>query len=144
MSDALKIFIFILASIGLYVYFSEVYVPDIKAGGEVAGSAPMSVGESLYKGRGACALCHDAAGGRAPSLKGFTALAESRINDAAYKGSARDVAAYAIESMRAPSLYVVAGFSNPDGLSPMPDATKAPASLTEDELKAVAEYVIKL
>lgn len=151
----LKIAAFSIFVILCYAVFVEVFVPPVKIvalpddGKTTVLETPealISLGEGLYKGRGACALCHESAGGRAPSLAGIAQIAEERIKDIAYKGNAKNAEEYIIESMINPSAYVIPGFGvkgSSDKISPMPDITKGAIGLNQTELKAVTEYLLK-
>ena len=141
----LKIAAFSIFAVLCYAVFVEVFVPPVKTVArpipEAAGDI-VSLGEGLYNGRGACALCHESIGGRAPSLSAIIRIAEDRIKDPSYKGGAKDVEEYIMESMVNPSAYVATGFGI-EGSSPMPDVTKGAIGLNETELKAITAYLLK-
>ncbi|MFZ3072663.1 MAG: hypothetical protein WA162_05420, partial [Thermodesulfobacteriota bacterium] len=137
-----------------YAVFVEVFVPPVKTAVKPGGVAVapetieglISLGEGLYNGRGACALCHESAGRRAPSLSAIIQTAEERIKNTAYKGNAKNAEEYIIESMVNPSAYVTPGFGvkgSKDSISPMPDVTKGAIGLNQTELKAVTMYLLK-
>jgi len=105
----------------------------------------VELGESLFKGKGTCTLCHNAMG-RAPDILvlNMTETAIQRMADARYKGTATDDKSYFIESMINPSAYVVKDFGKKgsnDTLSPMPVANKTPISLTDIEMDAIVAYL---
>lgn len=107
----------------------------------------VAIGEKVYGGKGACALCHDAAGGRAPSLDNSYAAAEERLKDKGYKGRAATPVEYILESLVEPSAYVVKGYGvtgTSDALSPMPDVRSGEIGLTGIETRAVVAYLLSL
>lgn len=161
MSESRRVFVQVLGfSLGLIFLFTLVtWLPP-----QVEGEAPqeqsvdvaalsqeefVALGESLFDGRGACALCHQPApAGRAPDLRylDMVALAAERLADAAYRGQASDTAGYLRESMLHPGRYVVPGWGmvseNGIAASPMPAVDKPPMSLTADEINAVIAYLL--
>ncbi|MCK4846148.1 MAG: c-type cytochrome [Deltaproteobacteria bacterium] len=153
MSSNLKVVIFSVCVVLLYTAYVELHVPRIEPSPPPVINMPgsnttedlredlMTLGKRIYHGRGACALCHDGSGGRAPSLKDIFNVAALRINDSAYRGSAKDARAYIRESMLRPSVYVVEGFALKGEPSPMKSVTLPPAELTEREVRAVVDYI---
>lgn len=154
MSDLTKVIVFSLALIGLYSAFSTWYIPPIKPEDppkdEAVDTSSMTpeeliaFGERLYNGKGACLLCHNPVGGRAPLLDNIVSVSGARLKDPRYKGKANDAAGYIYESMADPSAYVVAGYGvtgTNDKRSPMPDVRTGSIGLTEDEIKAVIAYL---
>lgn len=104
----------------------------------------VAFGERLFNGKGACGLCHDAAGDRAPRLDTVALKAIGRIKEPGYKGAAKDPVAYIQESMTAPSAYVVPGYGiagSMDTESPMPDVSKEPIALSTVEMTAVTAFL---
>ncbi len=105
----------------------------------------VSLGESIFTGKGTCTLCHNNMG-RAPDILQLNMVATSieRLADERYKGAAASVEDYMRESMLDPSLYVVKGFGQKgsnDTVSPMPTANKAPILLTDVEMDAVIAFM---
>lgn len=105
----------------------------------------VAVGEGLYQGRGNCALCHNALG-RAPDLLVLNAvqIAEQRLSDSRYQGTAKDAEGYLRESMLDPGIYVVKGFGKKgtqDTVSPMPAIDKAPTELSLPEIDAIVAFL---
>ena len=105
----------------------------------------VSMGESIFSGKGTCTLCHNNMG-RAPDIlqQDMVATASKRLADDRYRGEASSVEAYIRESMLDPSLYVVKGFGQKgsnDTVSPMPTANKAPILLTAIEIDAVIAFM---
>lgn len=103
----------------------------------------VALGGKIYNGKGTCTLCHNAMG-RAPMLDKVAAAAAERLKDARYKGTAKTVEEYLVESLVKPSAFVVAGFGKSgtnDTESPMPDVTGGGIGLNESELKAVVAYL---
>lgn len=161
MSEGQRVFAKVLGfSLGLIFLFTLVtWLPP-----QVEGEAPqeqtvdvatlsleefVALGESLFNGRGACALCHQPApAGRAPDLRhlNLAAVADERLADPNYHGQAKDAAGYIRESMLEPGRYVAPGWGMVgDGgtvTSPMPAIDKPPMSLTADEINAVIAYLL--
>lgn len=105
----------------------------------------VSLGETIFTGKGTCTLCHNNMG-RAPDILqlSMVATAEERLADERYKGAATNVEDYFWESMVDPSIYVVTGFGQKgsnDTVSPMPVANKAPILLTDIEMDAVIAFM---
>ncbi|MCK4710954.1 MAG: hypothetical protein KAU21_20230, partial [Gammaproteobacteria bacterium] len=105
----------------------------------------VSLGESIFSGKGTCTLCHNNMG-RAPDILqlSMVATAKERLADERYKGTAASVEDYLRESMLDPSLYVVKGFGQKgsnDTVSPMPTANKAPILLNDIEMDAVIAFM---
>ncbi len=121
--------------------------PPAGTGGEVRTggmdeAALVALGERLYAER--CALCHDAAGDRAPGLGRIALVAAERVKDPSYRGGAADAAGYMMESMVSPSAYVAPGYGkvgSPGAASPMPGFSEGPARLEEAELAALVAYM---
>jgi cytochrome c5 len=104
----------------------------------------IALGERIYKGKGTCTLCHNPVGGRAPMLEEAARVAEERLGDARYEGSAADAEEYLYESLAEPSAYVVAGFGKAgtgDTVSPMPNILTGRIGLGEAEARAVVAYL---
>ena len=154
MRSFLKVAVFAIALIGLYTLFASVYVPqitpepppkDISApAGPMTMEQFISLGESIFRGKGSCTLCHNSVGGRAPSLDNIAVTAKERLKDSRYKGRATDAEGYIYESMTDPSRYVVQGFGvagTDDTVSPMPDVRGGAIGLTEFEIRAVIAYL---
>ena len=109
----------------------------------------VALGQSLFNGRGACALCHQPSPvGRAPDLRklNMVVVAAERLADANYQGLATDAASYLRESMLEPGRYVAPGWGmmGSDGvvISPMPAIDKPPMSLTPVEVDAIIAYLL--
>jgi len=156
MSNFVKVVIFGLVLIGVFTAFSIWYVPPITpeppppasvATGALDTEGLVSLGEEVFNGKGACTLCHNAAGGRAPLLDGVAANATERLADARYRGNANDAAGYLKESLIEPSAFVVAGYGvagTGDTQSPMPSVTSPEIGLTPVEVEAVIAYLQRL
>lgn len=108
-------------------------------------------GKRIFTGKGTCNLCHNELG-RAPNMLALDLNKEFaiRIGDSRYTGAAKGksgaegIEAYVRESMLEPSAYVVAGFGKKgtnDTESPMPDVSKAPISLSGNEIDAVIAFL---
>lgn len=105
----------------------------------------VALGESVFKGKGTCTLCHNDLG-RAPNLleEDLVDIASKRVSDSRYHGKADDAESYMRESMLKPSAYVVAGFGKKgshDSESPMPQVDKPPIQLSSDEINAVIAFL---
>ena len=121
------------------------------AAGEMDMAGMIAWGEKLFSGKGACTLCHNNLG-RAPDLLALDLRTtfDERLADARYGGKAKGekgavaVAAYLEESLVDPSVYVVAGFGKKgsnDTVSPMPDVSGAPASLSPIQINALVAFL---
>ena len=154
----MKTFLAVVGFSVLVVAFFAVYssfgIPQIQPAPppeeEVLDLAAMSLdefvalGERIYEGKGTCTLCHNPVGGRAPLLEDAAALAEERLVDPRYEGTAGDVEDYLYESLAQPSAYVVAGFGKTgtgDTVSPMPNILTGRIGLGEAEARAVVAYL---
>lgn len=155
-NDFIRIALFGIGIVFVYAFFSNLYIPSSvphrqveEISGEIGaltGAELAAFGESVYTGKGSCALCHDAVGGRAPSLDSIAVTAAGRVLEARYKGKASDALGYIYESMADPSAYVVAGYGaagTDDTLSPMPGVLGGQIELTEAEVTAVIAYLQK-
>lgn len=105
----------------------------------------VALGESVFKGKGTCTLCHNNLG-RAPDLLAMNAVdtAIERLADLSYEGTAGDAEGYLRESMIAPGAYVVKGFGKKgtsDTESPMPSVDKPPIELSTVEMDAVIAFM---
>ena len=156
MNNFLKVALFSLFIIGIYTLYSVKIIPPITPEAppkEEASSAPVTVeelialGEQVYNGKGACALCHSPVAGRAPLLENAAAVAQDRIKEKGYKGKAASAEEYLYESLVEPSAFVVPGFGvagTNDTISPMPGAKESAIGLSETEIKAVIAYLQQL
>ncbi len=152
MSNFLKVAAFGLFIVGVYTFFADRLIPPIAPQappGEDVAAGPMTadglvrLGEEVFKGKGACTLCHNPVGGRAPFLEGIILKANERIKGPGYKGGAKDAAGYIRESMVSPSAFVVPGFGvagTHDTKSPMPDVRGGEIGLSEVEIDAVIAF----
>ena len=105
----------------------------------------ITLGESIFTGKGTCALCHNDLG-RAPDILklNMTMTANERLQDSRYQGKAKNVEEYLRESMLEPSIYIVKGYGqkgSDDTVSPMPVSNKAPALLTDVEMDALIAFI---
>ncbi len=111
----------------------------------------VALGETIFKGKGTCTLCHNDLG-RAPNLLQMDLAASfgERLSDARYKGVAAGgegpeaVEKYIRESMQKPSAFVVSGFGKKgsnDTVSPMPVVDAAPIELSPVEINAVIAFL---
>jgi mono/diheme cytochrome c family protein len=154
MKNFLQVLAFSLVTIGLFAAYANFGIPRIEPAPppvdeELDLSAMtmddfIAVGERVFSGKGTCTLCHNEVGGRAPMLDSIAALAEERLADPNYQGSAANAEEYVYESLVDPSAYVVVGFGKAgtnDTESPMPDASTGSIGLSEAELAAVVAYL---
>lgn len=105
----------------------------------------IALGESLFRGKGACTLCHNDLG-RAPDMLAVNVVKTSaqRLQDERYRGTATDVESYLRESMIEPGAYVVKGYGKKgsnDSISPMPVINKAPIQLSDIEIDALIAFL---
>ena len=154
MKTFLSVVVFSLLVIGFFSGYSSYGIPQIQPApppveekldlGAMTTAQFVALGGRLYEGKGTCTLCHNPVGGRAPLLEEAVVLAEERLADARYQGSATDIAGYLYESMAEPSAYVVAGFGKAgtgDIVSPMPNILTGRIGLSEVEVRAVIAYL---
>jgi hypothetical protein len=117
-----------------------------KITGAVSIEQMIAMGDKIFHGKGTCTLCHSPVGGRAPLLEQIGTNGPARLKDPRYKGKAKTVYQYILESEKDPSAYVVAGFGKPgtnDTVSPMPQTNKGAIGLSDFELDCVASYLLK-
>lgn len=154
MTQFLKIIGFSLIVIALFATYSNLGIPQIKPAPPPSQEAVdlssmdmdsfIALGENLFKVKGACTLCHNEVGGRAPMLENISETIPSRLADASYQGTATNIAEYIIESMVEPSIYVVRGFGklgSNDRESPMPDVRAGSIGFSEAETLAVVAFL---
>ena len=125
----------------------EAPVDEVIDLGALTPESFAALGEKLFMGKGTCTLCHKPPPlGRAPDIQGenMVGLAEERMADERYQGEAKTAQEYILESMVAPSVYVVKDWGvagSDDTVSPMPKVNAAPIELTEVEMDAVIAYL---
>ena len=125
----------------------EAPVDEVIDLGALTPESFADLGEKLFVGKGTCTLCHKPPPlGRAPDIQGenMVALAERRLADERYQGEAGNAQDYMMESMVAPSKYVVKDWGvagSDDTVSPMPVVDAAPIELTEIEMNAIVAYL---
>lgn len=159
MGNFIKVALFSLFVLGFYTFFSAGYIPPIVPSptpppppsdeapsytAEMTMEEFIALGEGIYLGKGACTLCHDPLGVRAPVLERIAVVASERLEEEGYGGQAKDGAGYIYESLVNPSAYVVAGYGvkgTGDKVSPMPDVSKKEIGLGETEIMAVVAYL---
>ena len=108
---------------------------------------PIALGGATFRSVvPACNACHSTAPGAnmaGPTLAGVATRAEQIIGSPDYKGEASDVKGYLIESIRAPSAYVVPGaMYSANGQSFMPNTYVQ--DLSEEQIDQLAEYLATL
>jgi len=152
----LKVVIFGLVIIGFYTFFGVEYFPKVALEGPPEEDSVytdggmendiVAFGESIFKGKGSCTLCHMPSG-RAEVLDHVFLNAPRRLRDKRYSGSAKSALEYVFESMLSPSAYVVKGLGvvgSGDTISAMPDVKSAQIGLSDAEIRAVAAYLQSL
>lgn len=81
--------------------------------GAATSNEPVALGQALFNATPpGCYACHSISPGvnlAGPTLSGFATRAEQTIKDPAYRGRARDVAAYIRESIVDPNAHIVPG-----------------------------------
>jgi len=102
----------------------------------------ITMGETLFMGKGNCALCHNKLD-RAPDLlvMDLQSSANERLNDPQYQGNAEDLESYLLESMINPDIYIVSGYGKRGQPSPMPAIDKSPIELSEIEMGAIIAFL---
>ena len=153
MKQFLTVVAFTLLTIGFFAGYSNYGIPQIEPAPPPVeekidlGAMPMdgfiALGERIFNGRGTCTLCHNELG-RAPMLGTIANVVSERLKDPRYKGEAEDLEGYLIESLIAPSAFVVAGFGKKgtnDAESPMPNVAAGSIGLSEAEIAAVVAYL---
>lgn len=108
---------------------------------------PIALGAALFRSVSpACNACHSTAPGvnmAGPSLAGVAARAEKLIGSPDYRGEAKDVKSYLLESIRAPSAYVVPGaMYSANGQSFMPNTYHE--NLSAEQIDQLADYLSTL
>lgn len=153
MTEFIKVSVFSLVMIGAFWGYSCFGIPQIKPAdppgeaihdlGGMTMEQFIALGADLYDNKGDCTLCHNERG-RAPMLDKMGADAEKTMKNPAYKGTAKTVEEYILESMLKPSAYVVPTFGKKgtgDTVSPMPEADGPKTGLSEAEIAAVIAYL---
>ncbi|MBI4936855.1 MAG: c-type cytochrome [Nitrosomonadales bacterium] len=153
MTNFLKVVVFSLLVISGFWGFSNYGIPQIKPAdppveekvdlGAMTMDQFIALGKKNFDGKGTCTLCHNSLG-RAPMLDKIGAVSAERLKDARYKGTAKTVEEYLMESLVKPSAFVVSGFGKAgtnDTESPMPDVTGGGIGFNEVETKAVIAYL---
>ena len=136
-----QLFAFMLVIVGGFILFAN-SIPqvehqppvEISSDTDVFSLDPetaVSMGETIFFGKGTCGLCHGIgeSGPRAPDLKNVVNLASQRNPDIS-------PAAYIVESLVDPAVYIVEGYGNI-----MPKINKPPISLTPEEIYLVTAYL---
>lgn len=146
----LKIVLFVLFAIGLFVYIGN-SVPQVST--EQAGSLLMDfskmsegefvkAGEKIVLGKGTCYICHtigNHVATRGPDLSNVGARVDARAREPVNQGRLKSGVDYLVESLHEPGAYVVKDFS-----PIMPKIYKPPVALSRMEIKAVLAYLESL
>lgn len=109
------------------------------------GENPIALGAAAFRSVApACNACHSVSPGvnmAGPSLAGVVGRAEKILASDDYKGEAKDVKEYLIESIRQPSAYVVPGaMYSANGQSFMPNTYTN--DLSAEQIDQLAEYLL--
>jgi len=140
---ALLIFGFTILVSAFYWYVS-LWVPqkrteppeDIAISADISTDEMIAIGEEIVGGKGTCLTCHtmgeSGTGLRFPDLDNIGAIALTRVEGQS------DVD-YLAESMYDPNAYVVEGF-----VAGMPDVSRPPVALTDQEILTVIAYLQSL
>ena len=134
-----KVGAFSLLVMGGYAYFAN-SIPQIESkppeelsleGGSVTPEQLVTAGETIFKDKGTCEVCHKIGqkGTRAPDLAGVGAAAAKRKSGTSAK-------AYLVESLLDPGAFLVEGYPNI-----MPKADRPPIGLNRSELWALAAFL---
>jgi mono/diheme cytochrome c family protein len=137
-----KVGAFALAVMGSYSWYAN-SIPQIESkppeelsleGGNVTPAQLIKAGEEIYKTKGTCEICHRIGqkGTRAPDLGGIGARAGKTKPGTSAKQ-------YIIESLIAPSAYIVEGYP-----PIMPAVDKPPIALNRSELWALTAFLESL
>jgi mono/diheme cytochrome c family protein len=137
-----KVAIFALVVMGVYAFFAN-SIPQVSSklpeefsleGGNVAPEQLVKVGEAIFKGKGACEVCHRIGqkGTRAPDLAGVGARAATRKPGMSAK-------AYLTESLLEPGAYLVEGYP-----PIMPKVDRPPIGLSRSEVWAMVAFLQSL
>lgn len=134
-----KVSVFSLVVMGLYTYYAN-SIPQLQStppeelsleGGNVGPEQLVNAGETIFKDKGTCAVCHTIGqkGTRAPDLAGVGAAAATR------KPGLSGVA-YLVEALLDPGAHLVEGYPNI-----MPRADRPPIELNRSELWALTAFL---
>ena len=138
----LKVSAFALLVMGVYTYYAN-SIPQLQSRppeelsleeGKVTVEQLIKAGEEIFKGKGACEICHRIGqkGTRAPDLAGVGARA-------AKSKPGVNAKAYLIESLLDPSAHLVQGYP-----AIMPKADKPPIALNRSEVWAMTAFLESL
>lgn len=138
----LKVGAFALTVMGTYTYYAN-SIPQIRSeppqelsleGGEATPEQLVRAGEEIFKGKGACVVCHRIGqpGTRAPDLAGIGATAARRKPGMPAKS-------YLVESLLEPPAFLVEGYP-----AIMPKVDKPPIGLNRSEIWALIAYLESL
>lgn len=148
-----KVFIFLLAMLGLFLWVGYT-ITELSGGGGEKSSAAIDIspegGETIYWGKGRCFTCHSV-GGQGSAVRGpnhgqfgekfplpMGARAVERAKVRSEKtGETFTAEDYMVESLASPGAYVVEGYKNEMAVVYAP-----PISLSLKEIKAVVAYLM--
>lgn len=130
------------------IIVSGAAIPGSNVGGptpQAASDDPIAQGDALFNSSPpSCFSCHSLSPDvviAGPSLSGIAELAEQRISDPSYTGSATDAASYIHESIVDPSAYLVPGANfSANGISFMPDNFET--TLTSEQIDQLVQYLL--
>lgn len=114
---------------------------------QAASDNPVAQGEALFRtSPPSCFSCHSLTPnvvGAGPSLAGMATLAEQRVKDPSYKGTATDAKSYIQESIVNPSAFLVPGTTfSANNTSFMPN--NFAQTLTPEQIDQLVQYLLTL
>jgi len=143
MKNSIKIFVFVILTIGFYSYVGQMvpqkitYPPQsTELSADLTPVQLAAAGEDIASGKGTCFTCHTV--GSAPDGLRFPDLGGIGSRAATQKDGMSDVD-YLAESLYDPNSFVVEGF-----LAGMPAVGGPPINLTDNEILAVIAYLQSL
>ena len=142
MKTALKIFLFTVLVAAFYSYVGQMvqqkvtYPPETKTIGDNLSIEEMiEIGQEIVGGKGTCLTCHTIGSDKAER---FPDLDNIGVKARTTREGFSDVE-YLAESLYEPNTYIVEGF-----LGGMPEVSKPPISLTDEEILTVIAYLQSL
>lgn len=108
---------------------------ELELSAEMSTEDFVKAGETIFYGKGTCALCHPIGekGERCPDIAGAGERAEKRVQEASYQGTAENGPEYLVESLHNPAVYVVDGYQ--------PSMPALGRQLTDLEMVAIVAFL---
>jgi cytochrome c2 len=142
LKTAFKIFVFTILVAAFYSYVGQMvpqkitYPPETKTiGSDLSVEEMVEIGQEIVVGKGTCLTCHTIGSDKAER---FPDLGNIGIRANSTRDGYSDVE-YLAESLYEPDAHIVEGF--PPG---MPEVSKPPISLTDEEILTVIAYLQSL